>query len=141
MKDAENPERKEGVFPVFHCAQEIPCNPCTDVCPRHSIKIDQDSLMGLPRFEGTCTGCTRCVSICPGLAVTLVDYRKAPEGHAIVTVPLELLPDRFSPGSMVPALDRDGKTLGDVKIHRVLKPKFSDRTLQPAAGCPRGYRL
>ena len=25
-----------GVFPVFHCAQEIPCNPCTSVCPNHA---------------------------------------------------------------------------------------------------------
>ncbi|MCK4452165.1 MAG: hypothetical protein KAX26_16450, partial [Anaerolineae bacterium] len=28
------PEIEEGVFPVLHCAQEIPCNPCTSVCPQ-----------------------------------------------------------------------------------------------------------
>ena len=28
------PEERPGVFPVFHCAQEIPCNPCTSVCPQ-----------------------------------------------------------------------------------------------------------
>ena len=26
-----------------------------------------------------CIGCEKCVTICPGLAVTLVDYRKDPD--------------------------------------------------------------
>ena len=26
--------RRPGVFPIFHCAQEIPCNPCTSICPQ-----------------------------------------------------------------------------------------------------------
>ena len=26
--------KEEGVFPVLHCTQEIPCDPCAAVCPR-----------------------------------------------------------------------------------------------------------
>ncbi|MGE5257182.1 MAG: FAD-dependent oxidoreductase [Hyphomicrobiales bacterium] len=34
----EPPAKEDGVFPVFHCYQEVPCNPCTSVCPQHSIR-------------------------------------------------------------------------------------------------------
>ena len=68
------PEARTGVFPVFHCAQEIPCNPCTSICPNHGIVICGDDVMGLPEFVGdACDGCEKCVAICPGLAITLVD--------------------------------------------------------------------
>ena len=46
------PEARTGVFPVFHCSQEIPCNPCTSICPNHSIVINGDDVMGLPEFVG-----------------------------------------------------------------------------------------
>ena len=46
------PENPSGVFPVFHCSQEIPCNPCTSVCPQHAIRIEGDDIMGLPEFVG-----------------------------------------------------------------------------------------
>ena len=29
----EKPGKEEGVMPVFHCYEEVPCNPCTSVCP------------------------------------------------------------------------------------------------------------
>jgi Fe-S-cluster-containing hydrogenase component 2 len=39
--------------------------------------INGDEVMGLPEFVGdACDGCEKCVAICPGLAVTLLDYRK-----------------------------------------------------------------
>ena len=31
------PAREEGVFPIFHCYQEVPCNPCASVCPVDAI--------------------------------------------------------------------------------------------------------
>jgi NADPH-dependent 2,4-dienoyl-CoA reductase/sulfur reductase-like enzyme/NAD-dependent dihydropyrimidine dehydrogenase PreA subunit/bacterioferritin-associated ferredoxin len=123
------PEKKEGIFPVFHCSQEIPCNPCISVCPQEGITIDGDSLMGLPRFEGTCTGCSKCVLICPGLAVTLVDFRKEDPGFASVTVPLELLPDGFREGDTIPALDGEGNFLADGVILKVGRQGAADRTL------------
>jgi len=45
------PPEEKGVFPVFHCSQEIPCNPCTTVCPEGSILIEGDDILGLPMFE------------------------------------------------------------------------------------------
>lgn len=143
------PTEREGIFPVFHCAQEIPCNPCASVCPRNSIAIEGDSLLGLPEFKGKCTGCARCVAICPGLAITLVDFRKAREGYANVTVPFELLPEnvartfrsvnqiagdvartfRSVEGNTVPALDMEGRRLAEVKIVKITAPKFAGSAL------------
>ncbi len=83
------PEEESGVFPVFHCAQEIPCNPCISICPNHAIRMEGDEIMGLPEFTGDdCIACEQCVAICPGLAVTLVDYREDP-ANPIVTIPFE----------------------------------------------------
>ena len=83
------PEGEEGVLPVIHCLQEIPCNPCATICPTRSIRLEGDPLLGLPRYDGRCIGCAKCVLICPGLAITLVDYRQDRE-NPIVTVPYEM---------------------------------------------------
>jgi sarcosine oxidase subunit alpha len=78
------PADPSGVFPVFHCSQEIPCNPCTSICPQHGIRIEGDDIMGLPVFVGDqCDACEKCVAICPGLAVTLVDTRRPPSRLAM----------------------------------------------------------
>jgi NADPH-dependent 2,4-dienoyl-CoA reductase/sulfur reductase-like enzyme/NAD-dependent dihydropyrimidine dehydrogenase PreA subunit len=84
------PEERAGeVVPVFHCDEEIPCNPCTSVCPQGNIYIDPDDIRQVPTYIAektgkTCIACNKCVTICPGLAITLVDYRQ--EGDPIVTI-------------------------------------------------------
>ena len=83
------PAEEQGVMPIIHCIQEIPCNPCSTICPTNSILIKDDPIMGLPYYEGSCIGCGKCVTICPGLAITLVDYRKDKE-FPIVTLPYEV---------------------------------------------------
>ena len=70
-------EKEEGIFPIFHCNQEIPCNPCTTVCPQKQIRTVDDLITQLPYFvdDQDCIGCGKCVAVCPGLAITLVDYK------------------------------------------------------------------
>ncbi len=63
------------VYPVIRCDQEIPCNPCVDVCPNRAIRMGGDGITALPFFDGECSGCARCVLVCPGLAIVLVDER------------------------------------------------------------------
>src|SRR5690554_2889056 len=118
------PEQREGVFPVIHCLQEIPCNPCTTVCPHNSIQLEGDPLMGLPRFNGECSGCHRCLTICPGLAITLVDYRQNRE-NPIVTVPYEVSNYPVEKGDRVRAVDIDGNFLAELPVVNVLKHKNS----------------
>lgn len=125
------PDVEAGVMPVIHCLQEIPCNPCTTVCPSASIQIEGDPLMGLPVFtggEGACSGCLKCVTICPGLAITLVDFRKDAES-AEVTVPYEVSNFPVQKGDRVKAVDINGGLLGEVDVTAVLNHKKSKTQL------------
>lgn len=125
------PEQEEGVFPVFHCAQEIPCNPCTSVCPQQLIHIDEEDIRHVPEYLGvqtgrTCIGCEKCVVVCPGLAITLVDYRKDAE-QPIVTIPYEFS-EALEAGERVTVLDTRGEVLGEAEVVSVRTARVNDRT-------------
>jgi sarcosine oxidase, subunit alpha len=123
------PDERAGVFPVFHCAQEIPCNPCTSICPNHAIRIDGDDVLGLPAFVGgACDGCEKCVAICPGLAITLLDYRKD-AAQPTVVIPYEFSTKQIKKGDAVTVLDSEGTVLGNVEVTRVRAPREADRAL------------
>ena len=103
--------------PVFFCTEEIPCNPCTTVCPTHSIKLRprKGSLLDLPYFEGSdCKGCSACVAACPGLAMSLV--RAAPDGRAEAQLPFEFDAAGYEPGMKLPLLDQDGAHVEDGEL-------------------------
>jgi sarcosine oxidase subunit alpha len=119
--DREQPPGEKGVMPIFHCQQEVPCNPCTSVCPEGAIRTEDDKITGLPyQVEGTaCKGCMACAAICPGLAVTLVDYRKDPD-RPTVTLPYEIWREQVEKGQRVPVTDRDGAILGYYPVQRVV---------------------
>lgn len=118
------PAQREGIFPVIHCIQEIPCNPCSTVCPTHSIHLTGDPIMGIPEYQGRCTGCGKCVTICPGLAITLVDFRQNPE-EPLVTVPYELSNHRLAVGDRVRAVDIDGHVLAELEVVKIRDQKKS----------------
>jgi len=105
------PERREGVFPVLHCTQEIPCNPCMTSCPKNLIGTHGHPILGIPEYSDGCTGCGKCVSICPGLAITLVDFRNDPL-NPVVTVPFELDASALTEGTPMDLVDREGAHLG-----------------------------
>ncbi len=135
------PTRESGVFPVFHCSQEIPCNPCTAVCPQHLIHIQEDDIRQLPEFVGPqngreCIGCEQCVTVCPGLAVTLVDYRKSLE-HPTVTLAYEFLEESVQVGDRVTVLDAEGEVLGEVEVTKVRALKRNDRTVVVKVAAPK----
>ncbi len=126
----EPPAREEGVFPVFHCTQEVPCNPCTSVCPQHAIRTENDTITGLPYFTDreACTGCAGCVAVCPGLAITLVDYRKDP-AHPLVVLPYEVWREKVAVGQKVPVTDVEGAILGYFAVEKVKTRKKYPGTL------------
>ncbi len=125
-KKASSPEQK--LYPNIFCLQEIPCNPCTDVCPMNSISTEDHSLMGIPQFQDKCIGCGRCVSICPGLAITLVDKGYDPEGKtALVTLPWEIGEDILKPGETVITCKLEGEELGKGKVIAIKNSSWQDR--------------
>jgi NADPH-dependent 2,4-dienoyl-CoA reductase/sulfur reductase-like enzyme/NAD-dependent dihydropyrimidine dehydrogenase PreA subunit/bacterioferritin-associated ferredoxin len=122
IKDYQKDLPETGVFPVIHCIQEIPCNPCTTVCPTNSIHTEDGGLMSLPVYSGNCIGCYKCVLICPGLAITLVDYRKD-EDNPLVTMPYEVFNIPKTEGEEIELMDIEGNSLGFYTIISVLDVK------------------
>ncbi len=114
--ELEKPNKQEGVYPVFHCAQKIPCNPCISVCPQNGIYIDPDNMMDTPEFleSSSCVGCMRCVAVCPGLAATLVDYRED-KNNPVVTMAHEYGND-LKKGDKATLTTRKGKELGEYEV-------------------------
>ncbi len=118
----DRPIKEEGVYPVFHCNQEIPCNPCTSVCPKELIAIPEGGLLGLPEFQDQqdvdCIGCAQCVAVCPGLAVTLVDYRDGTD-NPLVTIPTEIFISKIEEGDELIVVGEDNADLGKHIVERV----------------------
>jgi sarcosine oxidase subunit alpha len=118
----------EGITPVFHCTQEIPCNPCVSVCPKGVISIPGDSLLGKPEVTGNqCIGCNKCVLICPGLAISLVDYRDDPN-HPVVSLAYEVHNYQYKEGDTVVLTDLEGKPLGEAVIIETVMGKALRKT-------------
>ena len=135
------PPWEEGVFPILHCQQEIPCNPCTSVCPRKLIRIDERDIRQSPQFTGDaqqCIGCEQCVAVCPGLAITLVDYREDPK-LPTVTIAYEFLKESVNVGDTMTVLDCEGEVLGGVKVESVRAIKRNDRTVLIKVRAPKAF--
>ncbi len=143
-EEEQIPEQEEGVFPVFHCAQEIPCNPCVSVCPQQLIHIPEEDIRKVPEFLGphlpekACIGCEKCVTICPGLAITLVDYRKD-AAEPTVTLAYEFGKESLEVGDRVTVLDTGGTVLGEVEVTGVRAIQRNDRTVVVKVRAPRSY--
>lgn len=112
ISDYIESKENQGVYPVIHCLQEIPCNPCMTVCPGGLITTKGHPVMGLPEYSEGCIGCRKCVAVCPGLAVTLVDRRRNPE-NPVVTIPWELGEWTVQEGGTVTLTGWEGNILGE----------------------------
>jgi len=117
-KDLLLPTRKQlekGVA-ILECVQEIPCNPCVDSCPVHAISMKDINAPPVNDFE-RCIGCTRCVGVCPGLAIFVVKFKGT---KAWVTLPYEFVPAP-TVGDIVQAVDRTGVVRGKGVVTRVVR--------------------
>jgi Fe-S-cluster-containing hydrogenase component 2/bacterioferritin-associated ferredoxin len=125
LYDSASPGVK--VFPMIRCAQEIPCNPCVEACPKGSIILGE-SIMSLPRWTGDCIGCLKCAVVCPGLAITVVDRRFDPTGRtARVWIPWELDTNFVEPGRNVTLTGSEGEEITTGAIRRVRALEWMDR--------------
>lgn len=136
-KTREVPPQEEGIFPIFHCDQEIPCNPCTTVCPQHQIMTENDLITSLPYFKGDkmCTGCGKCVAVCPGLAISLVDYRKDKE-NPFVTLPHEMIEKSVNKGDKITVMSNTGE-IGKFVVERIRNLKEYPHTQLITVKLPR----
>jgi NADPH-dependent 2,4-dienoyl-CoA reductase/sulfur reductase-like enzyme/Fe-S-cluster-containing hydrogenase component 2/bacterioferritin-associated ferredoxin len=114
------------LYPIFHCEEEIPCNPCSASCPIHNIILPPDNILTQPIYLETsreCINCEQCISICPGLAITLVDHRKSNE-YSTISLPTEFLEESLP--ELFQLTNETGNILWTAKpidIHRHKKNK------------------
>jgi bacterioferritin-associated ferredoxin len=85
-----------------------------------AVKTQDDKITGLPYISDleACTGCASCLAVCPGLSVTMVDFRENPD-HPLVTLPYEVWREKVAVGQKVPVTDIDGAILGYYPVHKV----------------------
>jgi NAD-dependent dihydropyrimidine dehydrogenase PreA subunit len=129
---------KKGVYPVMECTQNIPCNPCQDVCPKHCIRIGE-KITSLPVVveEADCIGCGMCVAACSGQAIFLIneDYN---DDFATVTLPYEFLPIPEK-GVKGYGLSRSGERICEAEVLEVKTSKAFDHTNLLTMKIPKEY--
>jgi Fe-S-cluster-containing hydrogenase component 2/bacterioferritin-associated ferredoxin len=128
-----------GAVAVVDCREEIPCNPCEDACRKGAIVVGDDICTPPSWDPEICDGCGRCVSICPGMAVFLLD-RSMGGGTARVTVPYEMPGDIAAAGEAW-VVDGKGNPLGKGKIVETAKMGKRDRTVLVTLEVPEDWAL
>jgi len=128
---------RKGPMAVIECDQDIPCNPCEDICKEGAIKVG-DPITNLPVLDtDKCKGCIRCISICPGLCIFVID-RYYTEDSSLIYIPYELspLPEK---DIKVDVLDRKGQKICKGVIKKVIKPKSYNKTSVVAMEVPKKF--
>jgi len=129
----------KGPVPVIECTEEIPCDPCQTACNRNLIIVGKP-ITNLPRLidpEGACGGCAKCIVICPGLAVFVVD-KTFSEDEASVAMPYEFLP-LPEEGEEIQGVDRTGKVVCEGYVHKIFSGKNLSHTNVVTIVIPKEY--
>lgn len=128
----------KGPAVVIECVQEIPCDPCEDVCKKKVIVVGKP-ITNLPKLVNVenCTNCGQCVLACPGLAIFIVDKTYSKD-RTLITIPYELIP-LPEVGEKVIGLDRSGNEVCDAEIIKVQTNKKFNNTSLVKLAVPKKY--
>lgn len=128
---------EQGPVVVIECDEDIPCNPCEDICPRKAITIG-DPITRLPRVDPEkCDGCIVCISICPGLCIFVV-HKNYSDTESLIYMPYEMLP-LPEKGAVVKGCDRRGEPVCDARVGKVVKAKKLQKTAIIGVVVPKEY--
>lgn len=130
--------QKRKKLAVIECVERIPCNPCEAACPFDAIKIG-NPITNLPFLDTEkCQGCGQCISVCPGLAIFMIDYNYT-EDSAAVSFPYEFIPYP-DPGEVITCVDRRGKEITQGKVLNI-DIKGNENTAVITVKVPKKYGL
>ncbi len=104
----------KGPVAVIECDEDIPCNPCEEICPRKAISVGVP-IINLPGINpDNCNGCTKCIAICPGLCIFVID-KNFNDSESLIYIPYEFypVPDK---NEIVDVLNNYGEKICEGKI-------------------------
>lgn len=119
-------EFEKGPIAVIECDEDIPCNPCEEICEYGAIKVG-NPITNLPvLYSQKCKGCIRCIKVCPGLCIFVV-HKNYTESTSLIYIPYELnpLPEK---NLEVDILDRKGNKICKGFIRKIMKPDKNNKT-------------
>jgi Fe-S-cluster-containing hydrogenase component 2 len=128
---------EKGPVVIIECDEDIPCNPCEDICPEGAIDVGEP-ITNLPRIDpDKCDGCIVCISICPGLCMFVV-HKNFSDTESLIYLPYEMypLPEK---GSVVDGCDRRGELVCKVRVEKVMKAKKLQKTAVVAVSVPKKH--
>ncbi|WP_202318489.1 4Fe-4S dicluster domain-containing protein [Archaeoglobus neptunius] len=115
---------KKKAVAYIECPQPIPCSPCYESCPANAIQMNNINDPPKVDYE-KCTGCMKCIRVCPGLAIFMLRLRD--DGKGEVTLQYEFLP-WLKKGDIVKLYNRKGEEIGEGVVNWVLPPERNDNT-------------
>jgi Fe-S-cluster-containing hydrogenase component 2 len=125
----------KGAVVIVECFQEIPCDPCVKACRRGAITMP-GGINDIPVVDyDLCNGCSICISMCPGLAIFVIDKTWSDE-LALVMLPYEYVPVPIA-GQIVAGLDRSGKELGQFEVVKVRPGGKKNKTQTVSLAVPK----
>jgi Fe-S-cluster-containing hydrogenase component 2 len=127
----------KGLIAVIECDQDIPCNPCEDICLYGAIKVGTP-ITNLPELNPSlCTGCLKCLAICPGLCIFAVN-KDYDDKNALIYLPYEYSPLPVK-GNKIRALDRRGEFVCSGTVHKLLKSSKKQNSTLVGVLVPKEY--
>jgi len=127
----------EGPVVVIECDEDIPCNPCEDICPEGAITVGEP-IINLPCINpDKCNGCIVCISICPGLCMFVV-HKNFSATESLIYIPYEMHPVPEK-GSIVKGCDRKGEFACDARVEKTILIKKLRKTAILAIAVPKRY--
>ncbi len=115
---------KKRAVAYIECPQPIPCSPCYESCPADAIEMENINDPPKVDYE-KCTGCMKCIRVCPGLAIFMLRLRE--DGKGEVTLQYEFVL-WLKKGDRVKVYNRRGEEIGEGVINWVLPPERNDNT-------------
>lgn len=140
----------QKIFPVIHCLQEIPCDPCSVLCPFGLIRIDANDICKIPEFlplGKECSGCLSCVAGCPGHAITLVE-NIYDQDSSLVSMSYEFNNEQIKLNDILSIVNINGEHLCYAPVEKIINKKAFNSTKLISVKLPKekalkaaGYRF
>jgi len=106
----------ERIIASIECIEPIGCRACERACPANAIKIERDGSGGTPQFliEQDCTGCGRCLQVCPSQVPVMIQGDGS-QSYSTLVVPVKEKVN-YQRGDRVALLNRKGEVLAQSRV-------------------------